>query len=85
MAKLVEDRPDCINDALNKVRNRLANTGLATSDIYAKWNEILLNWPVSKIVSLLRDDSPDTEQLRACAPFSFGKYESVESVSYAGR
>ena len=72
MAKLVEERPELIHQAVDKVIQRLENTGAATRDIYTRWHDILMEWPVERIASLLRDDCPDTEQLRACAPFDFG-------------
>lgn len=85
MATLVEERPESINDAVSKVIQRLENSGTATRAIYTKWHEILLGWPVEKIASLLRDDCPDTEQLRACAPFSFSKEDTVEEDQYVSR
>lgn len=71
MAQLVEDRPEVIDNAVKKVMQRLENSGAATREIYIEWYEILTTWSVDRIATMLRDDSTNTEQLRACAPFDF--------------
>ncbi|MFT5633531.1 MAG: hypothetical protein ACI9SQ_001251 [Rubritalea sp.] len=71
MAQLVEDRPEVIDSAVKKVMQRLENSGEATREIYIEWYEILTTWSAERIVMMLRDDSINTEQLRACAPFDF--------------
>lgn len=71
MAQLVEDRPELIEDALKKVKQRLENSCVASKEIHSEWYQILTTWSIDKIVAMLRDDSPKTEQLRACAPFDF--------------
>lgn len=69
IAKMLESRPEAIDQALQKVRQRMENTGDATREIYLEWYQILTTWSLGRIVDLLRDDSDRTEQLRACAPF----------------
>lgn len=85
MANLVEEHPELIDDAVSKVLKRLENTGAATRDIYTKWYEILINWSAERIATLLRDDSAENEQLRACAPFDFAKKQPTEKVFYVRR
>lgn len=71
MAQMIEEHPEIIENAVKKVIHRLEHSGIATREIYVEWHEILTTWPVDKIVAMLRDDSTNTEQLRACAPFDF--------------
>lgn len=71
MAQLVEDRPEMIDRAVKKVTQRLENSGAATREIYIEWYQILTTWSADRIVAMLRDESTNTEQLRACAPFDF--------------
>ncbi|MFT5905480.1 MAG: hypothetical protein ACI9E1_001078 [Cryomorphaceae bacterium] len=77
MAQLVEDRPEVIDNALKKVMQRLENSGAATREIYIEWYEILTTWSVDRIATMLRDDSANNEQLRACAPFDFVNARSI--------
>ena len=71
MAQLVEDRPEVIDEAVEKVMQRLENSGMETREIYIEWYQILTTWSADRIAIMLRDDSSKTEQLRACAPFDF--------------
>jgi len=71
MAELVENSPEVLDDAVQKVMQRLENSGAATRDIYTEWYQILTTWSTGRIASMLRDEGPNTEQLRACAPFDF--------------
>ncbi len=71
MAQLVEERPEMIDAAVKRVMQRLENSGAATRDIYTEWYQILTTWSADRIATMLRDDSTNTEQLRACAPFDF--------------
>ena len=73
MANLIEEHPELIHEAVDKVMQRLENTGAATRAIYLKWYDMLMDWPAERIATLLRDDSCENEQLRACAPFDFVK------------
>ncbi len=71
MAQMIEEHPEMIEKALEKVMHRLDHSGIATREIYVEWHEILMTWRVEQIVAMLRDESATTEQLRACAPFDF--------------
>lgn len=73
MAQLVEGSPEIIDKAVTKVMMRLENSGSATREIYAEWYKILTTWSADRIAALLRDNSCDNDQLRACAPFDFTK------------
>ena len=80
MANLVEEHPEVIGEALNRVLIRLENKGAASREIYVKWYEILETWPARRIANILRDDSLEYEQLRACAPFDFTKKSVAKEV-----
>jgi len=74
--------PELIHEAIDKVKQRLENTGVATRAIYLRWYDILMDWPPERISQLLRGDSADDEQLRACAPFDFVKKKNSSSKVY---
>jgi len=82
MANLIEEHPELIHEAIDKVKQRLENTGVATRAIYLRWYDILMDWPPERISQLLRGDSADDEQLRACAPFDFVKKKNSSSKVY---
>lgn len=69
MAELIETKPEILECALKKVKQKLAHSTAVTSELYTEWYDILSKWPVERIVCLLRSDCEKMEQLRACAPF----------------
>lgn len=71
LAEFVESHPGVLEAGLMKVRGQLARPLCAAREVYTEWENILKNGSVHEVVALLRDTSPETEQLRACAPFSF--------------
>ena len=71
MASMVESRPEVIDEALSKVKQRLQNSGEATREIYLEWYQILTTWSADRIACMLRDKKNSNDQLRACAPFDF--------------
>ncbi|WP_018970951.1 hypothetical protein [Rubritalea marina] len=70
LAEFVESHPGVIESGLSKVRDQLKRPFCAARGVYLEWEKILKNGSVAEVAALLRDTSPDTEQLRACAPFS---------------
>lgn len=71
LAEFVEKHPAVLESGLAKVREQLARPFCAAREVYSEWETILKVGSVKEVAALLRDTSPETEQLRACAPFSF--------------
>lgn len=73
MAELVETQPEIMESALKKVKQKLTHSTAITLELYTEWYDILSKWSADRIATLLRSDSEEHEQLRACAPFDFAK------------
>ncbi|MGJ8672210.1 hypothetical protein [Rubritalea sp.] len=70
LADRVEHEPELMALGMQKVRSQLAKPNCPARAIYQEWETILSTQTAECIASLLRDTSHDTDQLRACAPFS---------------
>ncbi|MFC5051098.1 hypothetical protein ACFPK9_10830 [Rubritalea spongiae] len=69
LADRVENDPKAIEEGLSKVRSQLAKRACPAREIYQEWETILTTKTASYVANLLRDTSPESDQLRACAPF----------------
>ncbi len=73
LAEFIEKHPAALESGLEKVRDQLARPFCAAREVYSEWEVILKDGSAKEVAALLRDTSAETEQLRACAPFSFGE------------
>ncbi len=76
MAKMIESNPSLIENAKQRVQDRLTQTGEATREIYLEWQRILSSWSMEQITGLLRSDDDQYDQIKACAPFDFQSISS---------
>lgn len=70
LAEYVEAHPEVLDEGLVRVKEQLARPLCTAHDFYKEWERILSIRSVSYVTAILRDTSPTTEQLRACAPFT---------------
>jgi hypothetical protein len=72
LAEYIETHPvEAVAQASAHVDRFLASPGhVRLHWALAKWKTILATWPVTRIVSLLRDNDDSTRDLRETSPFS---------------
>ena len=72
LADYVEEHPaEALEQASAYVHKFLESRGhVRLHHALQKWNDILHTWPLSKIISLLRETNEETRELRETSPFA---------------